>query len=98
MLRLSTFVSVALGLGLALAVPARAAPPYGADGGGRNNPAFSEPGARPPPKPFLRPASTKASGGWTQTPDGRRFWTDGNSSVSVGGYVRYDAAVGHEPR
>lgn len=98
MLRLSTLVSVALGLGLALAVPALAAAPCGAAGGGGNNPAFTEPGACPRAKPVARPASPEASGGWTRTPDGRRFWTDGNSSVTVGGYVRSDTTVGQKPQ
>ncbi len=93
MIRFTSHV-VALGFGLALAGSALAASPCGSDGGARNNPAFSEPGSCPQTKPAAPPAAAKASGGWTRTPDGRHKWADGNGSVTVGGYVRYDMAVG----
>lgn len=76
---------------------------------GPSNPAFGTPRACPPKpapaakvpaagSPFAKaPAAAPAKPAWVRTPDGRTRWTDGNTSISVGGYVRYDYSV-HDSR
>ena len=101
MIRHATRVFALLGLGLgfgsAFAPFAIAAPPCGSDVAGKNNPAFSEPGSCAQAKSAAAPvAAAKTSGTWTKTPDGRHQWADGNGSVTVGGYVRWDGTVGQK--
>lgn len=90
------FALLGLGFGSAFAPSAIAAPPCGSDVAGKNNPAFSEPGSCSQAKPAAPAAAAKTTGTWTKTPDGRHRWADGNGSVTVGGYVRWDGTVGQK--
>lgn len=53
--------------------------------------AFAGPGGcvrAPAPKPDA------AKKGWTTTPDGKRVWSDGGTSLSVSGSVGFDVTTG----
>lgn len=55
------------------------------------DPAFATPGGCVPARSSKPAAAAK---GWTTAPDGRRQWSDGVTSLSVSGYVRYDLQAG----
>ncbi len=63
-----------------------------ATGPGAVDSAFAGPGgcARAP----ARKPDTAAKG-WTTTPDGKRVWSDGGTSLSVSGSVGFDVTTGN---
>lgn len=63
-----------------------------ATGSGAVDSAFAGPGgcARAPAR---KPDAAKK--GWTTTPDGKRVWSDGSTSLSVSGSVGFDVTTGN---
>ncbi len=61
-------------------------------GSGAVDSAFAGPGgcARAPAR---KPDTAKK--GWTTTPDGKRVWSDGGTSLSVSGSVGFDVTTGN---
>lgn len=56
------------------------------------DPAFAAPGGCVATDPK---ASPKRADGWTTTPDGKRRWSGGDTSVTVSGSVRFEAGTGN---